>query len=306
MWMSGYVLEGILSFDNLFVFHLIFSAYGRHGNLKHRPLYLGIIGAVVFRLAFIFLGSHLMHSFIFSQIEFGAFHVYTGIKTVAVEEDGDDDPLQHPFVLWLKDHMPFVNAYDYLTAYPKLTSISLNDAYRYTDWFLATSPILIEIIMVTKSDDLGNRQPRESLGSRASLGLGAPLLTTRSAFDRVQSHRSIMGVETMRNHISRSLSVEGRALEDQYKDTDLCQMCARHPVFQRLSMVLLALNALWIALNVEFNKAAVLSNAPLVFQVVENDLATFLVLVLRRPKALRGPSARLAPVRRPAGGADDL
>ena len=29
-----------------------------------------------------------MHSFIFSQIEFGAFHVYTGIKTVAVEEDG--------------------------------------------------------------------------------------------------------------------------------------------------------------------------------------------------------------------------
>ena len=78
MWMSGYTLEGISSFDSLFVSHLIVSAYGRPSNLKQRPFDLRIIGAVVFRLAFTFRGSYLMHLFLFLQIAFGTFHAYTG------------------------------------------------------------------------------------------------------------------------------------------------------------------------------------------------------------------------------------
>jgi len=112
MWMSGYMLEWMLSFDNLFVFHLIFSVYGCPGNLKHRPLYIGIIGAIFFRLAFIFVGEYLMHAFYFMHIVFGSFLVYTGIKTMTTDDDEDEDPSQHPFVLWLREHMPFVNAYD--------------------------------------------------------------------------------------------------------------------------------------------------------------------------------------------------
>ena len=34
----------------MFVFHLIFCVYATPDYLKHRPLYLGILGAVVFRL----------------------------------------------------------------------------------------------------------------------------------------------------------------------------------------------------------------------------------------------------------------
>ena len=74
MWMSGHMLEGMLSFDSLFVSHLIVLAYGRPSNLKQRPLYLRIIGAVVFRLAFTFRGNYLMHLFLFLQIVFGTFH----------------------------------------------------------------------------------------------------------------------------------------------------------------------------------------------------------------------------------------
>jgi tellurite resistance protein TerC len=110
MWMSGYMLEWMLSFDNLFVFHLIFSVYRCPDELKHRPLYLGIMGAVVFRLVFIFIGEFLMHTLWFMHLIFGAFLVYTGIKTVSADEE-DEDPTQQPLVVWLKSHMRFVGVY---------------------------------------------------------------------------------------------------------------------------------------------------------------------------------------------------
>lgn len=111
MWMSGYMLEWMLSFDNLFVFHMIFCVYGTPDNLKHRPLYLGIIGAVFFRLVFIFVGEYLMHAFYFMHFIFGAFLVYTGIKTATADEE-DEDPSQHPLVQWLSRNCEFVSAYD--------------------------------------------------------------------------------------------------------------------------------------------------------------------------------------------------
>merc|ERR1719198_1668872 len=95
MWFSGYILEWMLSFDNLFVFHMIFQVYGTPDHLKHRPLYLGICGAVILRLMFIFLGEYLMHAMVFMHFVFGGFLVYTGLKTIS-EDDEDEDPSQQP------------------------------------------------------------------------------------------------------------------------------------------------------------------------------------------------------------------
>jgi len=111
MWASGYMLEWMLSFDNLFVFHMIFSVYGCPDNLKHRPLYFGIMGAVVMRLVFIFGGEYLMHAFTFMHFVFGSFLVYTGVKTVTADEE-DEDPSQQPLVLWMKEKVAFVDVYD--------------------------------------------------------------------------------------------------------------------------------------------------------------------------------------------------
>eukprot|EP00441_Pelagodinium_beii_P017154 CAMPEP_0197657984 /NCGR_PEP_ID=MMETSP1338-20131121/44962_1 /TAXON_ID=43686 ORGANISM="Pelagodinium beii, Strain RCC1491" /NCGR_SAMPLE_ID=MMETSP1338 /ASSEMBLY_ACC=CAM_ASM_000754 /LENGTH=436 /DNA_ID=CAMNT_0043234477 /DNA_START=92 /DNA_END=1402 /DNA_ORIENTATION=+ len=110
-WMSGYMLEWMLSFDNLFVFHLIFSVYGTPDHLKHRPLYLGICGAVAFRLILIFAGEWMMHSMMFAHFIFGAFLVYTGIKTLTADDD-DDDPSENAVVQWLQEKFPFINMYD--------------------------------------------------------------------------------------------------------------------------------------------------------------------------------------------------
>jgi len=105
------MLEWMLSFDNLFVFHLIFSTYATPDHLKHRPLYLGICGAVFFRLVFIFLGEYLMHSMFLMHFVFGAFLIYSGITTLT-SDDEDDDPSQHWMVQWLQRRVPFVSYYD--------------------------------------------------------------------------------------------------------------------------------------------------------------------------------------------------
>lgn len=49
-WATGYLLEWMLSVDNLFVFHMVFDMYGCPDQLKHKPLFWGIVGAVVFRI----------------------------------------------------------------------------------------------------------------------------------------------------------------------------------------------------------------------------------------------------------------
>eukprot|EP00929_Paragymnodinium_shiwhaense_P001415 TRINITY_DN101650_c0_g1_i1.p1 TRINITY_DN101650_c0_g1~~TRINITY_DN101650_c0_g1_i1.p1 ORF type:complete len:440 (-),score=141.87 TRINITY_DN101650_c0_g1_i1:129-1448(-) len=111
MWMSGYLLEWMLSFDNLFVFHLIFNVYGTPDHLKHKALFLGICGAVFFRVVFIFVGEYLMHAMFFMHFVFGGFLIYTGVKTM-LTDDEDEDPSQHPMVQFLQRQVPFVSMYD--------------------------------------------------------------------------------------------------------------------------------------------------------------------------------------------------
>jgi len=90
---------------------MIFSVYGCPDYLKHRPLYLGILGAVVFRLVFIFIGEYLMHALSFMHLIFGAFLIWTGVQTVSGDEE-DEDPSQQPFVVWLQSKVSFVSVYD--------------------------------------------------------------------------------------------------------------------------------------------------------------------------------------------------
>jgi tellurite resistance protein TerC len=57
---AAYLTEKSLSLDNIFVFVLIFSFYNIGETHKHKILFWGIIGAVVFRAIFIFSGLWLI------------------------------------------------------------------------------------------------------------------------------------------------------------------------------------------------------------------------------------------------------
>mmetsp|Transcript_9282 Transcript_9282/g.20791 ORF Transcript_9282/g.20791 Transcript_9282/m.20791 type:complete len:492 (+) Transcript_9282:117-1592(+) len=110
-WGSGYILEWMLSMDNLFVFHMVFNIYGTPDHLKHKPLFYGIVGAIVFRLLFFLIGEWLFHASHWMHLVFGTFLVYTGIKAGITDED-EEDPTQHPVVKWMAEHLPLLNAYD--------------------------------------------------------------------------------------------------------------------------------------------------------------------------------------------------
>ncbi|WP_026896909.1 TerC family protein [Daejeonella oryzae] len=78
-FLTGYVIEYALSVDNIFVMVLIFSAFSVPEKYYHRVLVWGIIGAVMMRFMFIFLGATLIARFEWILYIFGAFLVYTGL-----------------------------------------------------------------------------------------------------------------------------------------------------------------------------------------------------------------------------------
>merc|ERR1719310_1132714 len=110
-WATGYILEWMLSVDNLFVFHLVFKIYGTPSHLKHKPLFWGIVGAIIFRMIFFCIEEVLMHSFDWMHILFGIFLIYTGIKTACTDDD-DTDPRKNWLFVMISNWVPFVNGYD--------------------------------------------------------------------------------------------------------------------------------------------------------------------------------------------------
>ena len=62
-YVTGYVVEYALSVDNIFVMVLIFTSFGVPPKFYHRVLVWGIIGAIILRFLFIFLGATLISRF---------------------------------------------------------------------------------------------------------------------------------------------------------------------------------------------------------------------------------------------------
>lgn len=78
-FLAGYVLEYTLSVDNIFVFVLVFKYFSIPPEYKHRVLFYGILGALIFRAVFIALGSALLQ-FHWVVYLFGGFLILTGLK----------------------------------------------------------------------------------------------------------------------------------------------------------------------------------------------------------------------------------
>lgn len=81
-YVAAWAVEKTLSLDNLFVFGMIFTAFGVEARYRRRILNYGIVGAIVFRLIFILAGYELLRRFSWVSIIFGlillraAWHAY--------------------------------------------------------------------------------------------------------------------------------------------------------------------------------------------------------------------------------------
>jgi tellurite resistance protein TerC len=79
-YVTAYVTEFALSVDNLFVFIVIFSYFSVPFARQHKALFFGILGAIVFRAAFIFAGVALIENFHWMIYVFGAVLLYSAYK----------------------------------------------------------------------------------------------------------------------------------------------------------------------------------------------------------------------------------
>lgn len=84
---TAYVVEKMMSVDNLFLFIVIFGYFCIPDEYQHKALFYGIIGALAFRAIFIFAGAELLDRFDWMMYIFGAILIYTAIKTVVKKED---------------------------------------------------------------------------------------------------------------------------------------------------------------------------------------------------------------------------
>ncbi len=89
-FLTGYVLELSLSFDNLFVFLVLFRFFRVEPHHQHRVLFWGIVGALVLRAGFIVAGTALVQRWQWVTYLFGFFLVLTGVKLLTSREEEID------------------------------------------------------------------------------------------------------------------------------------------------------------------------------------------------------------------------
>lgn len=105
-YFSAYLTEYALSVDNIFVILLILKYFQVDETYYHKVLFWGILGAIVFRAIFIFVGAYLIHKFHWILYIFGVFLIYSGIRIYF--EDGDEkiEPEKNPILKFCKRYLP--------------------------------------------------------------------------------------------------------------------------------------------------------------------------------------------------------
>ncbi|MDM4718784.1 TerC family protein [Micromonospora sp. WMMA1363] len=102
---SGYLLEKALSIDNVFVFALLFRYFRVPDEFQHKVLFWGVVGALAFRLVFIFAGAHLLDRLAWAGLALGAFLVWTGWR-LAARGEPEVDPGRNPAVRLVRRLVP--------------------------------------------------------------------------------------------------------------------------------------------------------------------------------------------------------
>lgn len=109
-YLAGFVIEKSLSIDNLFVFAMIFAYFAVPIALQRRVIFWGIVGAIVLRGVFIFVGAALLDAFHWMVYVFGAFLVLTAIR-MARHSETEIHPEQNPALRLLRRIVPLTNEY---------------------------------------------------------------------------------------------------------------------------------------------------------------------------------------------------
>ena len=138
-YFAGYLLEKSLAIDNVFVWLMIFAAFAIPPALQRKILLYGVLGAIILRTIFIFIGAWFVQEFSWMLYIFGAFLVYTGFKFLKGHEE--DPNIEDMAILkWLRKHIRIT---------PKLEG---DKFFVRQNGLLWATPLFLVLILVEASD----------------------------------------------------------------------------------------------------------------------------------------------------------
>jgi len=140
LYFSTYLTEYALSVDNIFVILLILKYFKVDETFYHKILFWGILGAVIFRAIFIFVGAILIHKFHWILYIFGVFLIYSGIRIYF--EDGDEkiEPEKNPILKICRRYLP-------------ISATDNGGKFFFTEngkWFF--TPLFLVVVLIETTD----------------------------------------------------------------------------------------------------------------------------------------------------------
>lgn len=162
LFLTGYALEKVLSVDNLFVFMAIFAWFKVPDGLRHRILYWGIIGAIVFRGVFVVIGTGLLAFGPWVEIAFALIVAWTAVMMLKGGDDDDEekDYSQHLACRFAKKLFPVwprLHGHNFFVSRKKLEAevrTTGNDKSLAAKGNLFATPLFLCLVVIEVSDVL--------------------------------------------------------------------------------------------------------------------------------------------------------
>ena len=111
-YFAGYITEKALSVDNLFVFLIIMASFKVPRADQQKVLLFGIVFSLIARTAFIFVGVALINRFSALFYLFGLFLLFTAIKLLKPEAEGEGDEANNFIIRTAKKIFHTTDQYD--------------------------------------------------------------------------------------------------------------------------------------------------------------------------------------------------
>jgi tellurite resistance protein TerC len=141
-YLTCYITEYALSVDNIFVFLVIFTYFAVPPQSRHRVLFWGVLGAMLFRGLFLVAGVALIERFHWVVYLLAAILIVTGVKLFFAGGDDDIEP-ERNFVLRLaRRFLPVTERYEGKHFFV------LRDGRRYA------TPLFLTLLVVETTDIL--------------------------------------------------------------------------------------------------------------------------------------------------------
>ncbi|MBI5214446.1 MAG: TerC/Alx family metal homeostasis membrane protein [Ignavibacteriae bacterium] len=137
-FLTGFIVEKTLAIDNIFVFVVVFSFFAIPLKYQHRVLFFGIIGALIFRILFIAMGSILL-SYQWIVVFFGIFLILTGGKIIFAPEK----PIE-------PEKNPIINLFTKI--FPVTPTIEGQKFFLRREQVLYATPLMVALLFIEVSD----------------------------------------------------------------------------------------------------------------------------------------------------------